>query len=489
MDTNSKTRVIQNTLFILIAQVTNILLQMVYLVAAARYLGNIQFGKLSFAMAFTQMFLPVTDLGLFNYVVRETSQKKEEVQRYFSNLFALKFFLGFCVLFIITSIIVILGYPADTIIATHLLGLGLCLFSLNTTFHAIFQSHERLKYISITMMIYFAANVSLSIIALLTGRNIITLACINCIAGSIVFITNTIILCKYFFIPKITFDIPFCKEMLLYSLPIGIGAISWSFYNRIDTTLLSIMKGDISVGEYTAAYRLTNTMTFIPSAYLSAMFPVMVRQYHGESTPLLNALCQKSCRLMLIIAFPIALVFSLSAPSIIEFLYGKSYINATAPLRILSCTTLFTFVNHVFSYVLISTFKTSKEYTLYAVLGLILNVMCNCLLIPIFDLNGAAVSTVITEVFILMVYYRSIMMKGFYIPLPQLALKPFLASLPVIWIIYTFNIKNIFVITSLSLVIYCSVLIMIKGIQQNELKEIINILKDFTLSKIVKRKT
>jgi len=66
MDTTTKTRIVQNTVFVLIAQITNIFLQMVYLVVAARYLGNVQFGKLSFAMAFTQMFLAVTDLGLFN---------------------------------------------------------------------------------------------------------------------------------------------------------------------------------------------------------------------------------------------------------------------------------------------------------------------------------------------------------------------------------------------------------------------------------------
>ncbi len=483
MNDDVTTRVAQNTLFILVAQITNIILQMAYLIFAARYLGNTQFGKLSFAMAFTQMFLAATDLGLFNYVVRETSRKKEEAQRYFVNLFALKFFLGFCVVCIITSAILILGYPTDTMLTTHLLGLGLCLFSLNTTFHAIFQSHERLKYISITMMMYFAVNISLSIIALLMGKNIITMACMNCIAGGVVFITNTIILCKYFFIPRITFDISFCKEMLLYSLPIGIGAISWSFYNRIDTTLLSIMKGDVSVGEYTAAYRLTNTLAFIPNAYLSAIFPIMAKQYHGEFTPILNALCQKSCRLMIITAFPIALVISLSAPSIIELMYGKSYTNATNPLRILSWAILFTFVNHVFSYVLISTFKTSKEYTLYALLGLILNVTCNCILIALFDLNGAAVSTVVTEAFIFILYYRSITKKGFRIPLLQLTAKPFLASLPIVGIIYFLDIKNIAIIITLSLVIYCLTLIMIKGIQQDELKYILSILKDLRLGK------
>jgi len=479
MDTTTKTRIVQNTVFVLIAQITNIFLQMVYLVVAARYLGNVQFGKLSFAMAFTQMFLAVTDLGLFNYAVKEISRKKEEAHRYFINLFVLKLLLGICVLTIIAFIISILNYPPDTIITTYLLSLGLCLFSLNTTFHAIFQSYERLQYISITMILFFVVNVSLGIIALLMGRNIITLACINCVAGIVVFITNLFILCRKFFIPKLMISIPFCKEMLLYSLPIGIGAICWSFYNRIDVSLLSFMKGDVSVGEYTAAYRLTNTLVFIPSAYMSAIFPIVAKQYINVPTPLLNTLCQKSCRLMFIIAFPIAMMLTLSAPTIIDLLYGKTYCNAVNSLRILSWTIIFTFISNVFGYVLISTFKTSKEYTLYALLGLVLNVGCNCILIPLFDLNGAAMSTVITEAFIFVLYYRSVTKKGFCIPLPQLAIKPFLASLPILWTMQFLDTKNIFVAVSVSLIIYFSILVVIKGIQRDEIKGIWAILKNF----------
>ena len=168
----------------------------------------------------------------------------------------------------------------------------------------------------------------------------------------------------------------------------------------------------------------------------------MAKQYIDTPTPLLNTLCQKSCKLMFIIAFPIALILTLRAPTIIDLLYGKAYCNAVISLRILSWTILFTFISNIFSYLLISTFKTSKEFTLYALLGLVLNVGCNCLLIPILDLNGAAISTVITEAFIFVLYYRSLKKKEFCIPLLQLAIRPFIASLPIIWILYFWDIKK-----------------------------------------------
>ena len=198
MDTTTKTRIVQNTVFVLIAQITNIFLQMVYLVIAARYLGNVQFGKLSFAMAFTQMFLAVTDLGLFNYAVRGDLQEKGGSPSVFYKSFCTKITLGNLCFNYHSFYNINFKLSPDTIITTYLLSLGLCLFSLNTTFHAVFQSYERLQYISITMILFFIVNVLLGIIALLMGKNIITLACINCIAGIVVFITNLFILCKKF---------------------------------------------------------------------------------------------------------------------------------------------------------------------------------------------------------------------------------------------------------------------------------------------------
>lgn len=486
MNTGIKTRVVKNTLFVLVAQITNILLQMLYLIVTARYLGNVQFGKLSFALAFTQMFLPVTDLGLFNYVVREISRKlglvnseqeRDIVNRYFVNLLASKAFLGLCVLTLIASLVLILGYPTDTILAVYLLGIGLCLYSLNTSFHAIFQSYERLVYISVTMILFFAVNVLLSCLALFMGKDIIALAVIHCIAGIVMFVANLSILCKKFFLPKLTINIHFCREMLIYSIPIGIGAVSWSFYNRIDATLLALMKGDASVGEYTAAYRLTNTLAFIPSAYLSAVFPIIANQYNDKPNLLLSKLCQKSCRFMFIIAFPLAFVLAANAPAVVELLYGKTYLNSVISLRILSCTILFTFVSSVLGYLLLSTYKTSREYTLYAILGLIINIFCNCLLIPRFDLHGAAISTVITECCIFMFYAWSITQKGFRLSIVQSAVRPLLACLPAVCIAFVFDIKNIFVFVPLSFIIYAIALFTFGGIQRSELREITSILK------------
>ena len=474
MNKIDKAKVTKNTLFILSAQVINILLQMVYLIFAARLLGNIQFGKLSFVIAFTQMFLAVVDFGLFNYCVREIAKKKEEANSYFVNLFLLKLIFGMSVLGMMVIIVKSLGYPAEIIITTLIFGVGLLLFSLNTVFHAVFQSFEKLKYISITMVVFFGINVTLSIIVLVMGKDIVTLACVNCLAGGVAFFINLIILLKKFFVPKLSIDLQFCKQMLFLAMPIGIGAICWSFYNRIDVTLLSYIKGDVSVGEYTAAYRLVNTLAVIPHAYLSAVYPIMAR--YNTDKLYLNDLCRKSCRLMIAIAFPVVIALNLFAPQLIEVLYGTEYSNAISSLRILSGAVIFIFISNIFGYLLISTFKTSKEYTLYAIMGLGLNIACNCFLIPLYDLKGAALSTVITEVFILGMYYRSALKLGFCVDLTALIAKPLIVTVCLLCFVYLLGIKSIFTL-SLLMMSYLMIIMKMKVICWQEIKEAVNILK------------
>lgn len=476
MDRIIKTRIVKNTLFVSIAQVVNMMLQMIYIVFTARYLGNVQFGKLSFAIAFTQMFLSVTDFGLFNYAVREISKNKERSNNIFVNLFILKSFLGVTVLSVIAIIVFVLGYPSETVITVVLFGVGLWIFSLNTSFHAVFQSFEKLKYISLTMICFFVVNVSLSMVVLALGKNIITLACINCLAGGVVFIVNSIILIKYFFVPKFTFDIRYCKKMLLMAAPIAIGAVFCSFYNRIDVALLSFLKGDVSVGEYTAAYRLTNTFALIPHAFLSAVFPIMAREGVDISNTFLIDLCKKSCRLMIAAAFFFIMILNLFAPMIIEFLYGGNYTNATTPLRILSFAILFTFVSNIFAYILISKFKTSRDYTIYAVLGFVINIVVNMILIPLYGIKGAAICTVVTELFIFIMYYRAVWKSGIHIILSKDFLKHFFVSFLVLGIVYFLKIDNIAMLL-IVLAFYIFSIIMVRAVQINEIKNLFDIVR------------
>src|SRR3989338_5833491 len=69
----------------------------ILVILIARYLGDVEYGKFSFALSFTGLFLVLMDLGTRILIVREISQNKKEASKIVANVLILKFISSFVV--------------------------------------------------------------------------------------------------------------------------------------------------------------------------------------------------------------------------------------------------------------------------------------------------------------------------------------------------------------------------------------------------------
>ena len=85
------------------------------------------------------------------------------------------------------------------------------------------------------------------------------------------------------------------------------------------------------------------------------------------------------------------------SPFIINIVAGSSFAPSALPLRILGLAIFVIFFNSPFPYLLVATGNQTKLIwrNLFA---LIVNIVINLVLIPIFSYNGAAIATVISEI-------------------------------------------------------------------------------------------
>ncbi|RMF06296.1 flippase, partial [Candidatus Woesearchaeota archaeon] len=77
--------------------VSNVLSQLVYLVliiAVTRFMGDSGFGRFSFAVSFTSVFLFVADMGLSVLSTREVSRRHSLGPKYLGALLLLKAFIS-----------------------------------------------------------------------------------------------------------------------------------------------------------------------------------------------------------------------------------------------------------------------------------------------------------------------------------------------------------------------------------------------------------
>jgi len=73
---NTIQTIAKNTGALAISNVITSILGFFLLIYLARYLGEVGFGKYSFALSFTTLFAIFANLGINNYIIREIARNK-----------------------------------------------------------------------------------------------------------------------------------------------------------------------------------------------------------------------------------------------------------------------------------------------------------------------------------------------------------------------------------------------------------------------------
>ncbi|MGH9659557.1 MAG: oligosaccharide flippase family protein [Bryobacteraceae bacterium] len=172
--------------------------------------------------------------------------------------------------------------------------------------------------------------------------------------------------------------------------PIGAGILLSALYFRCDVYFLHWWYGLETVGTYNAAFRIVEALRLFPAAVLAVAFPALCGA--GDGRPLK--------RLILLLgaggAAAAAAVY-VSAPIVLNVLYGPRFGDAVAALRILALALPLFFVNYALTHQLIA-WDGQRSYLAVAAIALIASLVANTMLIPVSGMAGAATSTLLTEV-------------------------------------------------------------------------------------------
>jgi len=141
------------------------------------------------------------------------------------------------------------------------------------------------------------------------------------------------------------------------------------------------------------------------------------------------------------------------AKRIILLIYGQEYTNATGALQILIWTLIFIFLNGLLGNTLVA-INQQKRLTYIMGGGAILNIVLNMLLIPLLSYKGAAISTVVTEIFIFSLYSFALGKLVAPSPLFKVCGKPLLAVSIMGAFIVVFSFLPIIVVISLAAAVY-----------------------------------
>jgi len=451
------------------AKVLSIALALFGIGMLTRYLGTDGFGKYATMLAFFAFFSAVGDFGLYAIATREISRQKSNEQWILSRIFTLRLIIS-CTIFILAILFVwFLPYEYDVKIGI-LIAAGAFIFSSSYgLLIGLFQKHLKMDWVALIelsgKLIQIA--VIVTVVKLNLGFIIVALALFASMLWNFTFI---FIFSRKFTKIAFHFDRSYWKSFLRESAPMGISAFVTFLYFKIDIILLSFFSTSSDVGIYGAAYKIIETLIFFPAMVIGLMFPLFSR-YIFTDKKIFIKISNIILKLFTLIVVPLVISVFFLAPQIIAIVGGAEFSDATSVLQILIFALALIFFGHLFTNILIAG-NLQKKLMFALIIAAIINISANIILIPLYSYTGAAIVSVGTELFVVLI---TLFMAIRYTPykITSIKLHSILLSGGAMLILYFILPFSPFVVAGLTTILYILLLFVFRVITRSDIMHIL----------------
>ena len=394
---NLKHLLIKNTGFQLVSHAVSLGIGLVTTMVLSRYLGVERFGQFNYIFAFFYFFLSINDFGVNVIVVREISKQRERASEIIGAMLSFKLLLSMVSVLAAWTTIWLMDFSEELRNALLVYAITLPVIALQLP-AVIFQVMLRMEYPSLIGIFNKVFGFLLLMIMVWMGFGLMALVVIFVIPEA----ASLLVVLKFtrsFVRPVWQFHPGLWKEVLQSSIPLGIAGVFGALINRVDFIMLERMADLHQVGLYSAAYKVTNLLEAFPIMVMGTIYPLMSR-YASEDPDRLRALYKKSVLYLGVMAVPMWISITLFAPDIVQLLFGAEFIGASRGLSVLIWSTVFIYLAISGGNLLISVGMEKVSLSILA-LGSIVNIGLNFFWIPTMGFIGAAFSTAITFLIIL----------------------------------------------------------------------------------------
>ena len=403
--------IFHNMSWILISQIIASICGFIWTIVIARYLGVHDYGILGFATSLTGILSITIDFGVSRHIVRHIATDYDSAPKYLGNAIPLKSVFAIFTAILTLILLLIMKCDETTIIITLLFTLEMIIKSFIDLINGGFQAFEKGKYQGIGNTLLNLILLIFILLAIFSDLGLLGITFAYLISNFIALIYVYISFTKHITKPSFEFDKSFCKKITMYSIPFAITGVLYSIYYSVDIIMLENIIGNFATGIYSASYKLINVITLLYTAYTAVIFPVMSKFFKNDEK-LLETSYEKSIKYLMLIMIPLAMATMIYSTDIILLIYGPEYIDSAPTLSILIWTVCLLFVASPGNILLQSAHKEVTVTKIYAIAA-VFNIILNFILIPRFSYIGAAMTTVISDILIVIIQKYVIQKIGY----------------------------------------------------------------------------
>jgi O-antigen/teichoic acid export membrane protein len=397
-----------------------------------RYLGPVQYGEYSFTLSFLAVFALFSGTGMDPLIIRQLSrQKREEWSKTLSYAAGTR--LLSTTLSIGAAVLLILMLPVSPEQRNLLLlGSASLLFSFSFNGLRMIYSHGfRAEQQVGTLSLLETTNrvVTAGLVALIVLFHFSLLwACILIIYSDLPFFFILVMMAQRRFGMRVRFSLSRAREYLLGSLPLmGYNALTL-IAAQADLLILMALVGPLSVGIYALAGRITNPLFSVALAYVIGLYPLLCRKFE-EGHEQFAVVYQEAMRVLALCIIPLAIFVSAEANIIVTLLGGQHFTAAAIAVQLLMWAMVVVF----FSQLAVRTCMAAnmERLILYVTAAsAALNILANLILIPHWQIVGAGVAALLSELVGLCLFTVLLRRHVRLLSTMNMLLRVFLANLP-----------------------------------------------------------
>lgn len=395
-----------NAILNMLKTICSIIFPLITIPYASRVLHASNYGIVSWCNSIIQYFALFATLGVVTYAQREGPQfrdQKQKFQTFASEVFTIN--------------------AGATVISFIGLFICLCIFAKMRNYKVVILVQSLMivlttlgvDWINSVYEDYFYITVRYIIIQLL------------CLAGLFIFVRNSQDYLAYAFIMVIAnaggnllnifyvrryttvhlVPLSHCKKHMGPTIKLFTVSLASVIYVSSDITILGIFRGNKDVGIYTIASRVDSTIKTVLNAVMTVAMPRLAFYLGHEDEKQFNALLHNIFDYLITFVLPVICGLFMLAGPIMYLLGGSEYVQGYISLQILSVSLFFAVLACYFATGIILLYKMDNVYLVATIISSFTNIVLNFLLIPYMGYNGAALTTLLAEMIMMVItaYY------------------------------------------------------------------------------------
>lgn len=389
-------RVLTNASWIIGCRIVQALLNLILTMLLARYWGPSGYGLINYAASIVAFVVPVMQLGLNSTLVQELIAQPDKECQILGTSLTMSAISALCCMVGVVSFSA-LANKGETI-TTIVCGL----YSVQLIFQSLellqywFQSKLLSKYTSVTALAAYGVATVYKIILLICKSHVYWFALSQALDYLVIGITLLVIYRKMGN-SRLRFSWKLFCRLFSRSRYYIVANLMVTIFAQTDRIMLKMMLDETAVGFYSAAVTCASMTAFVFAAIIDSTRPVIFEKAKVGIQEFEHSV-SRLYSLIIYLSLLQCIVITVFSELIIYILYGSEYMEAANVLRLVVWYTTFSYIGSVRNIWILAEGK-QKYLSVINLSGAGANVLLNYLLIPSMGIHGAALASLITQIF------------------------------------------------------------------------------------------